>query len=94
MIDYQRKIEDGRFDGGTALPSSRDLAESLKIARDTVVKAYRELLRLGYLISDTTSGTYANMERVKTQPSERQINVAATRLQPTIHLCSLRSAEN
>ncbi len=69
-----KDIEDGRFDGGTALPSSRDLAESLKIARDTVVKAYRELLRLGYLISDTTSGTYANMERVKTQPSERQIS--------------------
>jgi len=67
-----KDIEDGRFDGGTALPSSRDLAESLQIARDTVVKAYRELHRLGYLFSDTTSGTFVNMDRVKNLPSARQ----------------------
>ncbi len=48
------------FPRGRRLPSSRKLADQLKVARNTVVLAYQQLIDEGYLISRERSGLYVN----------------------------------
>lgn len=48
----RRAIQQGILLAGTRLPSSRDLAQELRIARNTVVYAYEQLITEGFLISD------------------------------------------
>ena len=48
MID---EIKRGRLTPGTALPGSRELAESLEINRKTVIQAYAELEAQGWVTS-------------------------------------------
>ncbi|MBN6033839.1 PLP-dependent aminotransferase family protein [Amycolatopsis sp. 195334CR] len=50
----RRAIRSGRLETGTALPSTRALAEDLGVARGTVTKAYAQLAVEGYL--RTTQG--------------------------------------
>lgn len=45
---------------GTKLPATRKLAEDLGISRNTVNKAYQQLLAEGYLISKEGSGYFVN----------------------------------
>ena len=47
-----------RLRPGTPLPSSRDLARDLKLARNTVVLAYKRLSREGYLAMRPGAGTF------------------------------------
>ena len=49
-------IEDGQLSDGNHLPSSRMLAKNLKINRNTVAHAYRELRDLGYVESQQRRG--------------------------------------
>lgn len=51
-------IEEGRLVVGDRMPSSRDLALFLGIARATVVSAYDELIASGYLSAERGSGTF------------------------------------
>jgi GntR family transcriptional regulator/MocR family aminotransferase len=51
-------IQQGRITAGTALPSSRELAVSMGISRPTVVRAYEELVRTGYLETRPGGKTY------------------------------------
>ncbi len=44
-------IQDGSLPDGTALPSSRSLAEQLAVSRGVVVDAYEQLIAQGFLIS-------------------------------------------
>jgi GntR family transcriptional regulator/MocR family aminotransferase len=53
-------ILDGHLPPGTALPSSRDLAEALGLARNTVVLAYQQLVAESYLLSRERSGHVVN----------------------------------
>jgi GntR family transcriptional regulator/MocR family aminotransferase len=48
----------GALGQGARLPSSRDLAERLSVARSTVVSAYEQLLAEGYAEARTGSGTF------------------------------------
>jgi GntR family transcriptional regulator / MocR family aminotransferase len=50
-------IREGRLAAGTRLPSSRDLAKQLDVARGTVTAAYGQLVAEGYLSSRHGSGT-------------------------------------
>ncbi|TCO58525.1 PLP-dependent aminotransferase family protein [Actinocrispum wychmicini] len=50
-------IRDGRLVPGTRLPSSRDLAGQLEVARGTVTSAYAQLVAEGYLLARHGSGT-------------------------------------
>ena len=50
-------IESGRLKPGDPLPTTRYIAESLGLARGTVVRAYNELLGQGYLEGKTGTGT-------------------------------------
>ena len=47
---------------GTRLPSSRNLARQLGIARNTVITAYEQLIAEGYLESKSGSGTFVTEE--------------------------------
>jgi GntR family transcriptional regulator / MocR family aminotransferase len=50
-------IRSGRLASGTAVPSSRDLAAQLGIARSTVVSAYEQLAAEGFLIARQGAAT-------------------------------------
>ena len=51
------EIEQGRLSPGSFLPSSRELAQILKLNRKTVVLAYEDLIAQGWLESQATRGT-------------------------------------
>ncbi len=52
------RILDGRIRPETYLPSSRALAEQLKVSRNTVIAAYDQLIAEGYLQSKPGAGTF------------------------------------
>ncbi len=51
-------VRGGRLAAGTALPSSRALAQDLGVARNTVVDAYGQLVAEGWLAARHGSGTW------------------------------------
>jgi GntR family transcriptional regulator / MocR family aminotransferase len=51
-------ILNGTLRAGDRLPASRELARSLRLARNTVARAYEDLLAGGYLEGRVGSGTY------------------------------------
>ncbi|MEJ2855443.1 MULTISPECIES: MocR-like pyridoxine biosynthesis transcription factor PdxR [unclassified Saccharothrix] len=55
--ELRRAVRDGRLKPGTRLPSSRDLADQLGVARGTVTSAYTQLVGEGYLEAKRGSGT-------------------------------------
>ena len=56
--EWRGSILDGRFRSGERVPSTRDLAWSLGVARATVTAAYDQLIAEGYLESAHGSGTF------------------------------------
>ncbi|QYD66970.1 PLP-dependent aminotransferase family protein [Paraburkholderia edwinii] len=60
-------ILDGQLMPGHALPSSRELADQLGVARNTVVLAYQQLVEEGYLISRERSGHFVNPSMLEGQ---------------------------
>jgi len=67
-------ILDGHIPLNLPLPSSRELAKQLGIARNTVVLAYQHLIDENYLISEERRGYFVNPEiltgRVRTEGTE------------------------
>lgn len=63
-------ILDGQIPPGSPLPSCRALAQSLKIARNTVVLAYQDLTEEGFLIAKERSGFFVNPDMVALRPKE------------------------
>ena len=55
-------ILDGQILPGSPLPSCRSLAQTLKVARNTVVLAYQDLVEEGFLIARERSGFFVNPE--------------------------------
>lgn len=65
-------ILDGQLPAGVPIPSSREMAEQLGVARNTVVLAYQQLADEGYLISRQRSGHFVNPEMLTGHmPAER-----------------------
>lgn len=60
-------ILNGAFPPGMKLPSSRKLAEQLKVARNTVVAVYQQLIADSYLVSRQRSGIFVNEEILETR---------------------------
>ena len=59
IYEYIRgEIRSGKLLAGERLPSTRQLAASLKIARTTVELAYEQLEEEGYLVIRRGSGAY------------------------------------
>lgn len=67
----RQKLVDGILSGalpaGHKLPSSRKLAQQLKVARNTVVLAYQQLIAEGYLVSRDRSGVFVNEAMLETR---------------------------
>jgi GntR family transcriptional regulator / MocR family aminotransferase len=61
-------ILDGQLVPDVALPSSRELADQLGVARNTVVLSYQMLVEEGYLISRERSGHFVNPEMLRGLP--------------------------
>src|SRR5208337_4981535 len=53
-------IRDGRLRSGDRLPPTRELASTLGLARNTVSRAYEDLLAEGYIEGRVGSGTYVS----------------------------------
>jgi GntR family transcriptional regulator/MocR family aminotransferase len=66
-------IRDGKLAAGHRLPSSRDLAQDLKLSRNTVVAALDQLAVEGYLASHVGRGTFVNE---RPQPSRSRVRPA------------------
>jgi GntR family transcriptional regulator/MocR family aminotransferase len=60
--EWRRGILTGRFRGGERVPSTRDLARTLEVARTTVTSAYEQLISEGYLEAAHGSGTFVCRE--------------------------------
>ena len=63
-------ILDGQIPAGSPLPSCRALAQSLKIARNTVVLAYQDLTEEGFLIAKERSGFFVNPDVLASRPKD------------------------
>lgn len=55
-----REIAAGRLAPGVALPSSRDLAQQLRLSRNTVTAAYQQLVDDGFLQARPRSGVFVS----------------------------------
>src|SRR6476660_8659971 len=54
----RRAVLDGVLDPGARLPSSRALADDLRVSRTTTLLAYEQLFAEGYLETRRGSGTF------------------------------------
>lgn len=70
----------GVLPAGSAAPSSRELAKSLKVSRNTVILAYQQLVDDGYLVSRERSGfsVAANPPASLVQPQSQPAPPAIT----------------
>lgn len=68
----KESILNGKIPGGTKLPSSRELAGELHVARNVVIEGYEQLITEGYAFSKNGSGTYVS-EGVVITDSERKL---------------------
>lgn len=66
---WRQGILSGRFRPGEAVPSTRDLAATLQVARSTVTEAYDQLIAEGYLESSRGSGTFVCRELPDSMPT-------------------------
>jgi len=60
-------ILDGHMPHNRPLPSSRELANALGVARNTIVNAYNHLIDDGYLVSEERRGYYVNSSLVNSR---------------------------
>ncbi|WP_018388259.1 PLP-dependent aminotransferase family protein [Ancylobacter sp. FA202] len=84
------EIVGGTIKPGQRLPSTRDLAQSLGVSRNTIMLAFEQLAAEGYLEGLSGSGTYVSRE-----PPAEVIVPAAPRINPAIRAAGSldRSAE-
>ena len=99
LLDLHQRIQralralilDGALDPGLKLPSTRALAKSLGMARDTVENAYVQLHRDGFIVRREGAGSYvcetlgaelhgAARRRIKTPDSKHQDNAPSAGL--------------
>jgi GntR family transcriptional regulator/MocR family aminotransferase len=74
-LQVRTAILSGSLRAGTKLPSSRDLASKLEVARSTVVEAYEQLFAEGYLSTRRGSGSFISSdlpEPIETAPRVRK----------------------
>ncbi|MCP4488592.1 MAG: PLP-dependent aminotransferase family protein [Gammaproteobacteria bacterium] len=89
-VSYQRQLRetivtailDNKLPLEIALPSSRELARHLGIARNTVVLAYQQLIDEGYLVSRERSGYYIDKSMLNGRVSVERPAGSAQESQP------------
>lgn len=89
-------IIDGHIPVDEPLPSSRNLAKQLNVARNTVILAYEHLLDDGYLVSKQRSGYFVNPDVLEGQVNSDDLpeqSVAESRPDWSVRLKSHPSAQ-
>lgn len=89
-VSYQRQLRetivtailDDKLPLEIPLPSSRELAKHLGIARNTVVLAYQQLIDEGYLVSRERSGYYIDKTMLNGRVNLKQPEPAEARTKP------------
>ena len=71
-------ILDGQLPPGAPVPSSREMADQLGVARNTVVLAYQQLADEGYLVSRQRSGHFVRQDVLNGRVSRGARAAAAT----------------
>ena len=89
-LQVRSAILSGSLSGGARLPSSRELASRLDVARMSVIAAYEQLLAEGYVMARRGSGTFVSAElpedfnvRGRTRPQRRKPEPSAKPDQPS-----------
>jgi GntR family transcriptional regulator/MocR family aminotransferase len=77
----KESILSGKIDGATKLPSSRELAKELHVARNVVIEGYEQLIAEGYAYSKNGSGTYIS-EGVVMSDAEHKICITQKDITP------------
>ncbi len=80
----QHALEVGTLAPGDALPSVRELASELSIAPNTIVKAYNELQRMGFIESRAGKGTMV-LGKVDETIRARQQEALVERLRAVVY---------
>lgn len=78
----RERILDGRLSSGTRLPASRDLAASLCISRNSVMRAYDQLYAEGFTDGRIGDGTYVAQLPDKAAASRKLSTKVSTGLSP------------
>lgn len=78
-LALRQAILDKRLPPGSQLPSTRVLAEELGFGRNTVVRAYEQLLLEGYLTGRTGSGTFVSDALHRNNPTLPPKRLVGTR---------------
>jgi GntR family transcriptional regulator/MocR family aminotransferase len=78
----RERILDGRLSGGARLPASRDLALSLSISRNSVMRAYDQLYAEGFTESRVGDGTYVTVLEEQTAKAKKLSTNMSTGLSP------------
>lgn len=80
----KRAIHNGDIPGGKKLPSTRELASSSSISRNTVIEAYDQLHIEGYLYTKPGSGYFAskNMELEIDYPMAKPVEIENISMEP------------
>lgn len=71
-LRLREAILSGAFHSGEKLPSTRDLAEQLKISRTVALLAYDQLLAEGFAMGQSGSGTYVSSGMGGNRPAPSQ----------------------
>jgi GntR family transcriptional regulator/MocR family aminotransferase len=75
-LQVRAAILSGGLSGGTRLPSSRELASRLEVARMSVIAAYEQLFAEGYVTARTGSGTFVSAalpdDAIERSPARRR----------------------
>lgn len=69
QIKYQ--VAAGVIKEGDRLPSVRELAASLAVNQNTILKVYNELVRENILIVERGEGTFVSSERPRISPARK-----------------------
>jgi len=87
-LALQERIGDGRIPIGSRLPSERAVAEVLGVSRNTVTRAYADLITAGFATARQGSGTYAAVpvDRRRAHDHVLHASIAAAPLEGTIDL--------
>lgn len=86
-------ILDARLEPGSRLPPSRQLAADYRIARNTVLHAYQQLLAEGFLLADRRGTRVAELATVRSQPNGGQGVARSPRLSQRAAQLQLRQGE-
>ncbi|HKI85632.1 MAG TPA: PLP-dependent aminotransferase family protein, partial [Thermoanaerobaculia bacterium] len=78
-------IQEGELASGDPLPSTRDLANELKVSRNTAVYAYDRLISEGYLESEPRSGVFVSRSIDLSRRRKRPTKKAAVGNPPKLH---------